>query len=159
MSLLLLLRTTATAGLTTYAQFALGGTKYGTGTNEGITQLDWEPGAPLTITHVCYSSTKHPQKFAGRGPATLSGVMQLQATNLLTFLAAVAVETPRAATWVWHDGTEVYNVVGAGKTSVERVTSGIGAAGSSKLVRVSFTFECGDQQLYKAADSSVLYGY
>ena len=158
MSLLLLLKTPSAAGLTTYRQFALGATQYGTGTHEGLLSLDWIPGQPQVITHVVSLSTVHPQKWLGRGPAHLVGVMQLQAANLLTFLSALNVTSSRAANWVWHSGTEVYCMVGAATHTTERFTSQYGAAATTKLVRVSFDFECGDQRLYQASNSAVLLG-
>lgn len=145
-------------GLSTYRQFALGAIQYGTGTNEGLTALDWQPGEPIAITHVVPNSVSHPQMFMGRGPATLSGTMQLQAMNLLGFLTVLNTATERHASWVWHNGTEVYVHVCAAQATVERFTTNFGAPATDKLVKVYFEFRCGDQRLYKASDDSVLLG-
>lgn len=141
-------------GLTTYNQFALGASTY-----TDLTTLTWLPGAPITVCHLVPSSATHPQKFMGRGPATLEGTLQTTTANERGFIAAVVgTQTARHASWVDGDGTEVYCHVYGGEITGREFVNPWGAAANTKLVRLSFRFVCGDQRLYKGSDDSTLVG-
>jgi hypothetical protein len=141
-------------GLTTYNQFALASTTY-----TDLVSILWLPGEPISVLHLVPSSTTHPQKFMGRGPATLEGVLQTTTANERGFIAAVVgTQTVRHAIWVDGDGTEVYCHVYGGAITGREFMNPWGAAANTKLVRLSFKFVCGDQRLYKGSDDSVLVG-
>ncbi len=145
----------AALGLTTYAQFALATNIY--------TKLVEFPsrapvGAPQRIVHQVPSSTVHPQKEYGRGPVVIEGLIQIVASSKRTFISDLQTQTKRKASWVDDDGTEVYMYVYAGEVTSERAMVPYGSPAGTKLVRIGFRFNTGDQRLYKAADDSVLLG-
>ena len=148
----------AALGLTAYYQFALAANIYGDGNPLGLRSFEWLPGEPQTLVHVVASSTTHPSKFMGRGPAKLQGEIQVAASGVRTFIADVQTETLRHASWVDADGTEVYVHVYAGTVASITPVAPHGTPAGTKLVRVGFSFICPDQRLYKASDDSTLLG-
>lgn len=142
-------------------QFILGSNTYGLAADvTGMVgqTIQWQPGAPQFLTHLCPNSVTHPTKYYGRGPATLSGIIQLKATDYRTFLNDMHVETIRHAGWLDADGVEVYVHVYAGEVSAPVWLQPYVAPATTLLVRVEFRFECADQRMYKTSDNSVLVG-
>jgi hypothetical protein len=121
--------------------------------------IQWQAGALQYLVHQCPNSLAHPSKFYGRGPASITGTIQLKATDYRTFLNDIHVETLRHAGWLDADGTEVYAHVYAGEMTgpLEWLQPNVTPA-AALLVRVSFKFICPDQRLYKTSDNSVLVG-
>lgn len=143
------------AAPSTYNQLELGSTTY-----TDLVELFWTPGAPQYLVHVCPNSAAHPSKYYGRGPASLSGVMQCAGSSMTALLVALQTETIRHAAWVGPNAVAVYcHVYSAEITSPPTYVAGAyGAVVNTKLMRVGFRFACPDQRLYLYSDNSVLVG-